>query len=240
MSAKIRQMLAESQVRKAWAEANPQLAAAWDEAWEMNATFDRVRNEQDALAVLRAEVPRRLRIAGVPGRCVDLWQTGLRDTYALTCIEAVVSGRKSLLLLSGGPGTGKTVAGVEALARRFLRPCRETEDAGLFVRATEASRLGLYGDETRRRVSAMLSTQVLVLDDLGAELLSDAWRALLDEIVDTRYGDRLTTVLTTNLESGVFREKYGARVTDRVRHDGLVAECGTQSMRRAELAGERA
>ena len=74
---------------------------------------------------------------------------------------------------------------------------------------------------------------VLVVDDLGSEY-NDAkgfFSALLDEVIDCRYGAKLPTVITTNLDSSGFSARYGARVVDRIREAGRFINCGNTSLR---------
>jgi len=72
---------------------------------------------------------------------------------------------------------------------------------------------------------------MLVLDDLGTERPSDVWLSLLDELIDRRYGDGQKTILTSNLDVEAFKSRYGERICDRIRHDGVIAGAGAESLR---------
>lgn len=75
-------------------------------------------------------------------------------------------------------------------------------------------------DELMRRIKIV---SLLILDDLGVEQSTPWARAKLDEIIDHRYINGLTTVITTNLDPG----KLEPRVARRLR-EGVVAvlKCG--------------
>lgn len=222
--------------RKEWEAANPEVAAAWrealleDEARTLAAEEARERKAREAH--LRQVAPNRLLAAGAPRRAVECWEAGLGRTKALEAAEAAWREGKSFLLLKGGTGVGKTSAAVAAMAMELLRDRRDDLPC-LFVRAAEAARLGLYDAADKKLAAQMATATVLVVDDIGADFVSKGgvWASILDEVMDTRYGERLLTIITTNLDSATFKERYGERIADRIRHAGDVVECGAGSLR---------
>ncbi len=80
----------------------------------------------------------------------------------------------------------------------------------------------------------MRTCRTLVLDDLGTEYASDKapMRVHLDGVLNRRYAHRLATVLTSNLDEAGVAERLGARIWDRIVHDGLVVRTGVESLRR--------
>jgi DNA replication protein DnaC len=208
-------LLDEYRARKAaWLAANEPLCAAWDEA---------LAEEQRRAWALQEAAQRvfALRNAGLPQRAIEAWQAGLRPTKGVEAVRTFVASGKTFLLLLGSPGCGKTVATAEALTR-----------GGCFFRAIELARLSSFDKEDRATFQDAAHIRTLVLDDLGAELLHDGWRPMLDELVDIRYGNRAQTVITSNLDAKAFKERYGERIADRVRHDGFIVTCGDKSERR--------
>lgn len=204
----------------AWTAAHPELAKAWDEALEESS---RMEQEAEQRRMRRA----CLRDAGVPPRIIEAHGKGLSTTTATEAVQAFLASGRAFLLLLGSPGCGKSVAAAQVL-----------HHGGVFSRAVELSRLSAYDKEDRRIWQHATEARVLVLDDLGAELLHDAWRPMLDELVDTRYGARAKTVITSNLDKDGFKARYGERITDRIRHDGYVESCGNKSLRRPEPPAE--
>jgi len=223
--------------RKAWEDANPELAAAWNEAAleDEARRVARIRAAETAARAqeVRAGAPRRLERLGCPPRAVALWDSGkAKPTVASAALERMETERKCLALLTGDTGVGKTSAAVAFLAREVLKDERDDLPV-LFVRATECARMGLYDADDKNLAGQMRTATALVIDDLGAEFMSEGsiWRTILDEVIDTRYGEGLATVLTTNLTTDAFKARYGERIADRIRHAGVVEACGTGSMR---------
>lgn len=160
----------------------------------------------------------------LPPRLDDLLRPGtdLRPSTDLRPTPAILALQKwfdddlanasplGIAVLSGPHGTGKTVAAAWFALNRFA--IQEPR----FVTAAELSHLPR--DERRDYF-----VHGLILDDLGAEHAEArmAWRADIDELVDTLYRNHDTAVITTNLPAAEFKARYGERVTDRIR------ECGT-------------
>ena len=92
-----------------------------------------------------------------------------------------------------------------------------------FWEATERARRQNFGKEAEAAIEHARSCDILVLDDLGAETVSDKspWVSIVNEIVNARYAHSLVTVLTTNKSLAEFTARYGARVMDRFREAGL-------------------
>jgi len=104
------------------------------------------------------------------------------------------------LFLEGQPGVGKThvaaallkqvvqttnCRGIFADTRELLRMIRNTYDSS--IRATELDVL-----------RPIMTADLLVLDDLGAEKTSEWVDETLNSIVNTRYSERLVTIFTSN------------------------------------------
>lgn len=116
----------------------------------------------------------------------------------------VSSAAPGVLMLTGDPGCGKTVAAALALAERGGR----WRHAAQIVR-TFAARFGPLLDEQE----LVLSPALLVIDDLGGEDKPQLMAAALLEILDRRqYGSsRYRTVITCRLD----REATLTRYVDR-------------------------
>lgn len=125
---------------------------------------------------------------------------------------------KGFVVLAGKNGTGKTFI-AEAIHRDF--PCYDT-DFNLFISQTQLNLkwqkfLNDYG-ETMYLLNQILQTKLLILDDIGTRVPSDAFMDFLYAIVDSRYRERdyRGTVITTNLNSADMRQKFGDAFVSRV------------------------
>jgi DNA replication protein DnaC len=76
-----------------------------------------------------------------------------------------------------------------------------------------------YDADERRRLQRV---GVMVLDDLGCEGADPKGTILwcLTELLDWRWRNLKKTLITSNLTAARFAAKYGARIVDRLMHDG--------------------
>lgn len=106
------------------------------------------------------------------------------------------------LFFVGSPGIGKTHLGV-AILHQVIR----TRGArGLFYDTRDLLKVirSTYDPTNRTReqdvLRPVMTAELLVLDDLGAEKTSDWVEETLNLIVNTRYNERLPTIFTSNFE----------------------------------------
>ena len=122
------------------------------------------------------------------------------------------------LLLSGEPGLGKT----------FLSACiaREVSKKGFSVvydtaahvfAQFEADRFRWEGEEAAREdVERYLNCDLLIMDDLGTEMLTGFVQSTLYQIVNERLIDGKNTVINTNLSPEELGKRYGAQLRSRL------------------------
>jgi DNA replication protein DnaC len=199
-----------------WEQANPELWAAWREASDENWDW----NQRQRAAAERRE---RVASSGISERAIDAWLGGLEKWPAVEALQDWMLSGKTFLLLLGVTGTGKTVAAAEAIA--------STYGVGIFRRAVEMARMSVFDRADRDKLEQIRRCDLLVIDDLGTEMAHDGWRPVLDEVIDVRYGGRRQTIITSNLDAKMLRARYGDRVMDRIRDDGMIASCGDKSRR---------
>ena len=172
-----------------------------------------------------------------------------RATAYLSAMRAVDARKDGgIVVLAGNPGSGKTAA---AARWAFTRE----RDAPRFMRAAEFFRSSRYtrGDEGDRTATRddVLRSRALVLDDAGAEYAdaNGSYRVDLDELIDRFYADARVLVITTNIvyatpaqrdaakgrggvsEAPTFLDRYGERVTDRIRECGRWVSSAAASQR---------
>ncbi|MCK8498089.1 ATP-binding protein [Myxococcus fulvus] len=187
--------------------------------------------------------PSHLELCGAPAEAV----AGLRgerplETAALRAARHVLHERLRSLLLSGGPGTGKTT-GACHLFRAAVRGGRGRSEwdasAGLFIDWARLSREE-DSEAQRRLLQRAAQVRVLVLDDIGGEASGPRPRELLEALVEQRDRPDLVTAYTTRLSvqrregaPSRFAESVGARVVQRMSRQGTfhLADCGNRDLR---------
>lgn len=170
----------------------------------------------------------RLEEMNIPARTLRSLGAVTLHTEAL----AAVSREADILVLSGGPGCGKSVAAAFWLVFNSISgKDGELWSGGYWVTAASLSRGYAYDQEAFEK---LVKKHALVIDDLGTEYQDQKERylATLAEIVETRFAREKRTLITTNLGPAEFKARYGERLADRIREDGAFVECGTTSLRR--------
>ena len=122
------------------------------------------------------------------------------------------------LAMFGGTGLGKTHLST-AIAREVIEGGWDV----VYVSCVdmfadyEAQRFGnSTGTPTGADVSRYTDCDLLIIDDLGAELTNQFTVSILYDIVDTRINSRKSTIISTNLDQNELRKRYWDRVTSRL------------------------
>lgn len=133
------------------------------------------------------------------------------------------------ILLYGGVGTGKTYA--------TACICNELMSNGKTVLVMN---LGLYYLKLRREwaeaendvLNYVKTCDLLVIDDLGTENVSEFTKEKIFNLIDTRYRANKPMLITTNLTPDEIREKLGSRIADRIAGSCLEYEVKGESKRK--------
>lgn len=213
--------------KEAWAAANPEKGARYAVISARLKEIDAEAYEAGYRALRLHEAYRRAEKAGVGVRIVRTLKEPLKPTAALTEVQKWWPSESWCLALLGGKGTGKSTAAGWA-AVEALKP--EYGDM-LWVRCTAESRESLFGPTASEFARDARRCKLLVLEEVGSEFFSDVWRSWLEDVIDSRYADMRKTLITSNAEVPAFKERLGARIVDRIAHDGVVVGTGTQSLR---------
>lgn len=231
------EMHARLEARKAWEAEHPALAAEWAEAMAEDARRDREREVAACEARADSVAPSRLRELGVPDLAVQ-HSLAPWSTDAVRAARKFIRADKRMLLLCGTKGTGKTTAAAVVLRWWLLRcalaprpTCAKPPPVAMFERATTFARMSAYDRDDKAYFDELCRCGLLVMDDVGAETLAGVAPAMLDELMDVRYGSGRRTVITSNLSGSAFKARYGERIADRIRECGIVETLTGSSMR---------
>jgi DNA replication protein DnaC len=179
--------------------------------------FERFVDAKGVEWVKRVVTPEdSMRWAGVPSR---FWPIGVKPelTAAVSLVQKLLAGEGVLLVLSGGTGCGKSTASAHALSRR----------AGIWVHAPDLAKPDFtdpddYGVRRQTLDERMRDSGLLVLDDVGIEHSPRGYAASrITDVLEHREANRRPSIVTTNLTTEEFKEKYGARIASRLNGDPL-------------------
>jgi len=171
---------------------------------------------------------------GVPAKDIDAVLSGaLRATGPLASARDWLASERTILVLSGTRGVGKTTAAAWLAAE---------VDGSRFIDAAHLMRVDVYSNE---EMNPLEQCPLLVMDELGGEYMDTKGKllSLVDGLVNTRYAAKLRTVITTNMpaedheepkdvKKPGFKTRYGERVADRIREVGRFVELSGASLRR--------
>lgn len=151
------------------------------------------------------------------------------------------------LLITGGIGTGKTHLAIATLRALIT----EHNAVGLFydhrslLKAIQNSYSDRSSESEYEVLAPVFQADVLVLDELGREKRSDWTGEMVEHILNTRYNDRRTTIITTNYpneHSAIVRggsktdetlgDRVGERIFSRIQEMCLTVEMTGQDFRK--------
>ena len=134
-----------------------------------------------------------------------------------TCVEYAHNfGKKPAnLLLFGRPGLGKTHLSA-AIAREVSGKGFSVvyDTAGHIFERFEAQKFGR--DEAERDVERVLNCDLLILDDLGTEMVTSFVQSALYQIINGRLLEKKSTIVSTNLMPEAIAQRYSGQIASRI------------------------
>ena len=126
----------------------------------------------------------------------------------------------SNLLFHGGPGLGKTYLSAciaRVVADKGYSVCYDSASAALdaFERQ-KFSRDAEEAEKAGRRVRQMLSCDLMILDDLGTEMLTPYSSSALYTLINTRLTNGLRIIISTNYSPEELRAHYSPQIFSRL------------------------
>ena len=124
------------------------------------------------------------------------------------------------LLLQGGTGLGKTYLSAciaRVVAQRGFSVCYDSASVALeaFERA-KFSRDTAEGEAAALRVRRMLDCDLMILDDLGTEMVTAMSMSALYSLLNTRLTGGRKTIVSTNLTDEELQKKYSPQIFSRL------------------------
>ena len=145
--------------------------------------------------------------------------TKLREK-ALALAKKMASSPSGWLVLQGPPGTGKSTLGKAILSTWAGKEMVPITTSWLL----NEWRSRIWKDTADHMVRQYCEAPRMVLDDLGAERITEWAQERLTMLLDWRYAHRLPTVIMVNQDLPRLAEHAGDRIADRVfdERSGLV------------------
>ncbi|MEH7514124.1 ATP-binding protein [Gottfriedia acidiceleris] len=154
-------------------------------------------------------------------------------------IEEYPNWNQDSLLLWGNPGNGKShLAGAVTNALNSKGYIVVFQSVPELLERIKSTFNNDKKESKQQIMKALLECDLLILDDIGAEKLTDWVQEVMFNIIDCRYRKKLPIFYTTNLTPKELSEKIGARSYDRLVETSLTVENKATSYRR-ELAKNR-
>lgn len=118
------------------------------------------------------------------------------------------------LLFIGAPGLGKTHLSLSVVNECVLKGFRVIYGSAQNIfSAVENEHFSFSGSE--EKLDALLTCDLLVIDDLGTEFTSQFISNVFYNIINTRINCSKPTIINTNLSFDELEKKYTARITSR-------------------------
>ena len=113
--------------------------------------------------------------------------------------EIIKNYKTGFLTMCGGLGVGKTHLAC-AIGQKFM----ESEDDVIYYQAEELFDMLRHtydkdGDDYNTKMNELKECQLLIIDDFGTQKNTDWVLSKLDTLIDSRYINEKSTILTTNL-----------------------------------------
>jgi DNA replication protein DnaC len=121
------------------------------------------------------------------------------------------------ILMMGGTGLGKTHLS-SAVARRIIEKGKDVFYTGAIdlFSAFEVQRFKSYSNEPNELIERYFECDLLIIDDLGTEMINQFSVSTLYNLLNDRLSRRKPTIVSTNLTTDEIQKKYTDRITSRM------------------------
>lgn len=169
-------------------------------------------------------------------------QENMKAVYDVCAEYAYQFGKKpGNLLLFGAPGLGKTHLSA-AIAREVSSKGYSVvyDTAAHVFEQFEAQKFSREEDEEiSADVERVLQCDLLILDDLGTEMVTAFVQSALYRIVNTRLMEKKSTILNTNLTPGELGRRYSPQIASRIEGEYQILPFLGEDIRKLKRRRER-
>lgn len=161
-------------------------------------------------------------------------------------MRAVTEGKS--LYLTGTCGSGKTHLAVALMQSWYAEGLElngegeiyQSRERALFLPAIElmleikqawSADEGVKNETEKQIIDRYSRLSFLILDDLGAEKISEGSRQVMYALLDRRYRDCRQTIITSNLSIERLQESFDDRIASRICEMGVVIDMGKKDWR---------
>lgn len=131
----------------------------------------------------------------------------------------------SNLLLQGGTGLGKTYLSAciaRVVAAKGCSVCYDSAFSAFeYFEKQKFSRSEEESELAATRVRRMLSCDLMILDDLGTEMITPMSTSALYTLINTRLVNGKKTIISTNCTLDELQKKYSAQICSRIQGEFL-------------------
>ena len=124
------------------------------------------------------------------------------------------------LLFQGGTGLGKTYLSAciaRVVAGKGFSVCYDTAASALeLYEKAKFARDSAEGEQAALRIRRMESCDLMILDDLGTEMLTQMSQSALYTLVNNRLVNERTSIISTNLSNEDLARRYSPQIASRI------------------------
>lgn len=124
------------------------------------------------------------------------------------------------LLLQGGTGLGKTFLSAciaRVISEKGFSVCYDSAAAALeYFELAKFQRDSAEGETAARKVRRMQDCDLMILDDLGTEMLTPMSQSALYALINSRLINGRQTIISTNLTVEELQRRYSAQISSRI------------------------
>ena len=141
------------------------------------------------------------------------------------------------IAMMGGTGLGKThlSSAVAGVVIEKGNDVYYTSSTNMFADFEEKRFGSSAAYDVTGDVSQYFTCDLLIIDDLGAEIINQFTISCLYNVINTRLSRHKPTILSTNLTQDEFRKKYWDRITSRVAGEYTILPFCGEDVRRQKL-----